>query len=339
MNIFRLRQTSWLLLLGLTLGGCSEPPGKAELQDYQQRLNRVLALDTAKVNLVSAAPLPTKNSLAASLPDLRMDLLDAFATRQCGLDQLIAERNSSMGKVLSASKRLHYEVKVLNVMERCLTKTWDAPLQGQLVAFYSEKQQSIATAWRNMLLTDDTLRRRWHSSDTMLAPNDTNGFNESLSALKQLLNLQQAITAQDWATASTIDPEQALATLYQYDFLSRLQFSLRYTSSWFDAVNPALLSIEPASLCARSNQTEQLTILNTVFRKFFIGEIQAYLAELMRYQQQSWPLIAELYQDTAMLPVLEQRFGIQAEQLQRLLLAHVGWYQQLNSQCAIGLTG
>jgi len=340
MNALRLLQTSLALLVCcLLLNGCSKPAGKAQLHDYQQRLNRVLQLDSDDIKLLPAAPLPGKNTLMAPLPELRLDLLDAFATRQCGLDQLIAERNSSMGRVFSASKRLHYELKVLNVLQHCVAKSWDEPLQSQLATFYQQKQQSIHSAFSNMLLTDDTLRRRWHSSDTMLKPGDNSGFNESLAALQLLLNLQHAIQQQDWSAASSIDPEQALATLYQHDFLSRLQYSLRYSSSWFLAVNPALLSIEPSSLCVRSSNTEQLTILTTVFRKFFIAEVQAYLAELNRYQQQSWPLIAQLYQDTALMPVLEQRYQLQAEQLQQLLLAHVGWYQQLNRSCAVGLTG
>ncbi|MFN3899595.1 MAG: DUF3080 family protein [Alishewanella aestuarii] len=327
-----------LLVLALLLSGCSDSAGVATLRDYQQRLNRVLELDSAKPQLPAAAALPAKSALQQPLPDLRIDLLDAFATRRCGLDQLIAERNSSLGKVFTASKRLHYELRFLATLELCLTEAWDEPLKSQLSQVYQQKQQTIGIALSNMLQTDDTLRKTWLGSNKALTPGSDNGFTASLGALQQLLELKQAIDREDWYSASRIDPEAALASLYRSDFFPQLQFSLRYANSWFNAVNPQLLSLAPASLCPRG-QSEQLTILTTVFRKYFIGEVQAYLAKLNRYQQQSWPLIAELYQDSPLLPVLQQRYQQPATELQQQLLQHVGWYQQLNQLCPVGLTG
>ncbi|WP_445426681.1 DUF3080 family protein [Alishewanella sp. HL-SH06] len=332
--------TQGLLLSVATtlLLGCSKPAGKAELADYQQRLTRVLALDKADISLLPTTPLPAKNSLLVPQPDLRMDLLDAFATRQCGLDQLIAERNSSMGRVFSVSKRLNYEIRLLAVLADCDQQDWPEPLKQQITEVYQQKLAQINSVFLNMLQTDDTLRKRWHNSDSMLAPNDSSGFNESLAALQLLVELKHAINAKDWQRASQMDPERALESLYRYDFLSKLQYSLRYTRSWFVAINPKLQQISPSTLCTNNRNTEQLAILTTVFRKFFIGEIQAYLAQLSRFQQQSWPLLDELYQDTALHPVLTQRYLEQAEQLQRLLLAHVGWYQELNKVCPVSLT-
>lgn len=339
MNILKVLQLSVLsAVICLPLTGCKETAGTAEFKDYQQRLNRVLALDTPAAKPAAGLAFPAKSALQQPLPELRIDLLDAFATRSCGLDMLIAERNSSMGKVFTASKRLNYELRFLASLENCLQQTWQEPLKSQLTEIDQQKQQSIDIAFNNMLQTDDTLRKRWLAASKGLSASNDKGFVESLGALQQLLELQQAISRQDWYSASQIDPEQALAILYRSPFLSELQFSLRYANSWFAAVNPALLNIDPASLCPRG-PSEQLTILSTVFRKYFIGEVQAYLAELSRYQQQSWPLIAELYQDSPMLPVLTERYATQAEQLQQQLLQHVAWYQRLNQLCPVGLTG
>lgn len=339
MHILKALQLSvFSAVLCLPLTGCKDTAGTAELKDYQQRLNRVLALNSPAPSPAASPAFPAKSALQQPLPELRIDLLDAFATRSCGLDMLIAERNSSMGKVFTASKRLNYELRFLASLQNCLQQSWPEPLKGQLTEIYQQKQQSISIALNNMLQTDDTLRKRWLAASQGVIAGTNKGFEESLGALQQLLDLKQAIAQQNWYGASQIDPEQALATLYRSAFLSELQFSLRYANSWFAAVNPALLKIDPASLCPRG-QTEQLTILSTVFRKYFIGEVQAYLAELNRYQQQSWPLMLELYQDSQMLPVLTERYATQAEQLQQQLLQHVAWYQQLNQRCPVGLTG
>lgn len=339
MHILKALPLSLLLALScLSLLGCKDPAGTAELDDYQQRLARVLALEIPAVKPAAGLAFPAKSALQQPLPELRIDLLDAFATRSCGLDMLIAERNSSMGKVFTASKRLDYEVRFLATLERCLQQDWQEPLKSQLAAVYQEKAQSIDIALNNMLQTDNTLRKRWLAADRGVSSKQTTGFNETLGALQQFVDLKQAIARQDWYSASKIDPEAALQVLHHTEFLSELQFSLRYANSWFATVNPALLAIEPASLCPRG-PTEQLTILSTVFRKYFIIEVQAYLAELTRYQQQSWPLILALYEDSLMLPVLTERYHTQAEQLQQQLLQHIGWYQQLNQSCPVGLTG
>jgi hypothetical protein len=337
MRLLRVLQLSLLSTLWL-ISGCSDSEGVATLRDYQQRLNRVLQLESPAPALTPAASFPAKSTLQQPLPDLRLDLMDAFATRRCGLDQLIGERNSSLGKVYGASKRLNYELRFLETLQHCLTQDFEPDLRQQLTAVYQQKQQSIGMAYANMLQNDDTLRKRWLSSQTALRPGNNTGWNESLGALQQLLELKQSIDRQDWYSAARIDPEQALATLYRYHFFSDLQFSLRYTNDWLATVNPLLLAIEPGSLCPRG-QTEQLTILSNVFRKYFIGEVQTYLAELSRYHQESWPLIARLYQDSALLAPLTERYQSQAEQLQQRLLQHVGWYQQLNQRCPIGLTG
>lgn len=339
MNILQVLQTSLLAaVLCLPLAGCSDTVGTAGFNDYQQRLNRVLALDSPSPKLVASHTFPAKSALQQPLPELRIDLLDAFATRSCGLDMLIAERNSSMGKVFTASKRLNYELRFLATLQHCLQQAWQEPLNRQLIEIYQQKQQSIDIALNNMLQTDDTLRKRWLAANRGVSAGNSNGFIESLGALQQLVDLKHAIAQQNWYSASQIDPEPALATLHRWQFLSELQFSLRYANSWFTAVNPLLLKIEPASLCPRG-PSEQLTILSTVFRKYFIVGVQAYLSELHRYQQQSWPLIHELYQGSLMLPALTERYQTQAEQLQQQLLQHIGWYQQLNQLCPAGLTG
>ncbi len=329
----------WLsLLILLSLTACSDGAGKAQLQDYQARLSRVLALDVDNTMPSRVIPLPARSELQQSLPDIRLDITDALATRQCALDQLIAERNSSLGRVFTLSKQLDYELRLLARLEQCLAQDWPPALQQQLDDIYQQKLQSIEPALNNMLYGDDTLRQQWHGKHRMLTGKEQNAFHDTMSALSQLVHVQQAIRAQDWSETLTVDIEQALSNLYRHDFLAQLQYSLRYSQAWFSVLNPALHSVAPASLCPQQRSTEQLHILTTVFHKYFIGEVQAYLAQLSFYQQEIWPLIATLYQHSALYPSLEQRYSHSATELRQSILQHVHWYQQLNQQCPVGLT-
>jgi hypothetical protein len=327
-----------LILVALSLSGCTEPDSKATLIDYQQRLSRVLALEPLTVKPTPLPTLPRPAELKQALPELRLDLSAAWASRQCGLDQLIGERNSSLGRVFQPSKQLNYELRLLAKLDYCLQQNVSADLQQQIAHWLSQKQQSVQLAFSNMLLTDDTLLQQWHGSNHRLIVRQNTGLVPSSSALNNLITLHTHINTQQWQAGAATDIEQSLSVLYQHDFLAELQSSLRYAEAWFSQVNPQLLAISPASLCPNGKNTPQLAILSTVFSKFFIKEVQAHLAELRRFYNELWPLISQLYQHTALYPALQQRYQQPAEQLQQQLMLHVTWWQQLNSQCPVGLT-
>lgn len=331
---------SMLLMLGalVSLTGCSKPDSKATLTDYQSRLTRVLALDNVKVEVIAVPALARPSELRQPLPDIRLDLRDAWASRQCGLDQLIGERNSGLGRVFQPSMQLNYELRLLARLQQCQRQDISPALRQQISDWQSDKQQSIVVALSNMLLTDETLRRQWQGSTQQLISGDSSGFVPGSSALNKLIELTTLIDQQQWQQAAALDIEQSLADLHQHDFLAKLQHSLRYSAAWFSQLNPQLLAIAPASLCPQGRNTEQLSILTTVFRKFFIGQVQAHLAELSRFYNESWPLITTLYQDTPIYPALQQRYQQPAEQLQQQLLLHVQWWQQLNKACPVKLT-
>lgn len=330
--------TLLIMVLLTSLGGCSKPDSEAKLTDYQQRLSRVLQLSDINVQPEPVAVLPRPSELRQPLPDIRVDLRDAWASRECSLDQLIGERNSVLGRVYPPSKQLNYELRLLARLQQCQQQDISPELQQQISSWQSEKQQSIAVALNNMLLADDTLRRQWQGSNQQLISGDSSGFVPGSSALNKLIELSTLIAQQQWQQAAALDIEQSLADLYRHDFLAKLQHSLRYSAAWFSQLNPQLLAIAPESLCPQGRNTEQLSILTTVFRKFFIGQVQAHLAELTRFYNESWPLIARLYQDTPIYPALQQRYQQPAEQLQQQLLLHVKWWQQLNQVCPVNLT-
>tara|TARA_R110002126_G_scaffold15185_6_gene62490 strand:- start:1154 stop:2152 length:999 start_codon:yes stop_codon:yes gene_type:complete len=327
-----------LMVVLASLAGCSKPDSKATLTDYQQRLSRVLELDSVKVQTEPVATLPRLSELKQPLPDIRLDLRDAWASRECGLDQLIGERNSSLGRVFQPSTQLNYELRLLAQLDNCLQQQLSPALQQQISIWLNKKQQSVALALTNMLLADDTLRQQWHSTSHGLAAGDNSGFVTSSGALNNLVSLAEQIKKQQWQQAAKVDIEQSLATLYQSDFLAQLQTSLRFSAAWFNQVNPQLLAIAPDSLCPNGRSTEQLKILTTVFRKFFIGQLQAHLAELNRYHNDIWPLLQQLYQHTSLYPALQQRYQQPAVQLQQQLMLQVKWWQQLNQECPVALT-
>jgi hypothetical protein len=329
----------WLLLLVLSLSACSDYNGNKALNNYQQRMARVLDTDVPDTNLPLAATLIPERDLKQPLPDIRLDLSDAYATRQCNLDTLIGERNSSLGKVYSASKQLSYELRFLNQLEICLQKSWgDTELVEQLQLVYQQKQHSIQLAFNNMLLSDDTLRKELLGVPNSLPLNDVAGFNETWQALTELTLLQQFIAQKNWQAASKVDIEQQLQRLYQYNFVARLQYSLRLSSHKLAQLNTMVQSQNRNTLCPSGRDSEQLQILANVFSKYFATEIQRYTSALSQYQQQLWPLLDELYQHTPLGEALTLRFDQSYQTMRAELKTHVSWWQTLNSECPLQLT-
>jgi hypothetical protein len=330
----------WLLpLLLLSLTACTDGNGERALRNYQQRLERVLDTEMPTDDVAAAAPLIAERDLKQPLPDLRLDLTDAYATRECNLDTLIGERNSSLGKVYSASKQLSYELRFLRQLELCLQQSWhDSALLMQLQQVYQQKQHSIVLAFDNMLLTDDTLRKELVGIRQALPVQNAPGFSETWQALTELMLLQQFIAEQNWPAASRVDIEQQLQILYQYNFLAKLQYSLRQSSQQLSQLNNMTQAIANSQLCPNGKQTEQLQILTTVFHKYFVQDVQLYTSELSRYQQQLWPLLQQLYQHTPLARPLQQRFNDNFQTMRSALTAHVNWWQSLNRQCPLQLT-
>ncbi|MCD1598279.1 DUF3080 family protein [Rheinheimera aquimaris] len=329
----------WLLPLLLSLTACSGYNGDKALTNYQQRLARVLDTTAPDSSLPAAAKLAEQRDLKQPLPDLRLDITDAYATRRCSLDTLIGERNSSLGKVYSASKQLSYELRFLSQLQLCLSQSWDnTALLTQLQQVYQQKQHSIDIAFNNMLLTDDTLRKELLGVSKTLPVNSATGISETWQALTELTLLQQFISEQNWQAASNVDIEHQLQVLYRYNALGRLQYSLRQSTHQLSQINQMLTDISPEQLCQPRPDKQQLEILANIFNKFFIAEVQQYTVNLQSYQQQLWPLLETLYADTPIHAALTQRFDNTLQQMRRELAEHLRWWQTLNSQCPLQLT-
>lgn len=329
------------LTLLLSIAACTEQRGDDVLKNYSKRLTHTLNIEQPTLSLPAVAPLAGQRELRQPLPDIRIDLIDAHATRHCSLDMLIGERNSALGRLYPPSKQLSYELRLLKRLQKCFTQDWshNTDLLQQLQQIYQVKQQSIHIAFNNMLVSDDTLRKELVGHSTLLAVKDVAGFNETVQALTLLQTIQTQIASENWQAASSHDIEQPLQVLYHYNFLGRLQYSLRYSAHWLAQINEKLAGVSTTQLCRHGPQTEQLAITGNLFRRFFIPEVQQYMTDLTRYQQQLWPLLHSLYQDTALLPALEQRYNHSYQQMREQLNWHVQWWQTLNTQCGLKLTG
>ena len=315
------------------LSGCSDP-AITLMEDYASRLERVLALELQEPAAADLPPLPSIANSRAEITESSITLVELVATRACGLDLLLGERNSSLGKVMSPSQRLKYELAFLKQVQPCLTNPDIAPdLQQKLAAIAADKAALIDKHWQNFLLQDETLRQQLHPYRSLSEPNSVAGVAETLQAMHALLALRKQISEQNWQQANEIDPEQALEALYQANTLSQLQQSLRFSQNWLHSLNQQLERLDLTSQCPAGKPSDKADILHTILLQYFIGKVQVYLAQLDGTYQQLYPLLLQLYQDTALAQAVSLRFEAPHNELKAELKRHVIWWKAVQQQC------
>ncbi len=325
-----------LLTITAVLTGCSRIDADTLFSDYQQRLSRVLDLPATEVQLTALPPLPAIRELMHPIPASQLNLLDLVALRHCNLQGLVAERNNSLGKVMSSANLLGYELQLLTGLKPCLVHPEISDsLKADLQQIYIQKQQQLPLVIQNFLTTDLTLRKQLTGQPRLLMPGASNAVAEPLTALKNLNLLKQHVLAQNETiyptlTASFIN--QQLAVLHHGNFIADWQYSLRRSNAWLALLNRQLSLLPAASLCKKQAKVE---ILNTILTQIFISRVQSYLAELDGISHQLVPELSLLYQGTKLADSVNDRVAKPAQALRDLMKQHVSWYQQLQQQCPL----
>ena len=326
--IKRAGQQLWLLSGVVVLSAC-QPQPETQLLDYQSRLERLLpqAQLTEQLQKPALAPLPETRTLVLRIPPATIDLTDMLALDVCDLETLIAERNSSLGKVQADSLLLHYELQLLDKLGNCLEKPalaerLDAELRTKLQLIYQQKQQQLPAVFNNLLSRDQTLRQQLTGSQRGVSPGQ-GGRTETLQALTKLLRLRQLIQQQDYRAASQIDINQALGDLHQTQLIADMQHSLRVAEQFFLQLNRAMATIPNDALC----QTDR-SVRDNVLTQIFIGRVQTELARLDGIATELNNALLRLYQQHPLQQSVQQRLQAPQQSLQHQLRQHVAFWQR-----------
>lgn len=128
------------ILISLYLSACSKPEAQAMLEDYADSMSNVLETDIAldfNDALQTIPAFPEKRQRTLTTPDIREGMLEVWDFKQCGMMHLIAERNSSLGKVMLPSQKMRYELRFMAALQTCLTEL-------RAIATPDAKQQALS---------------------------------------------------------------------------------------------------------------------------------------------------------------------------------------------------
>ena len=312
------------LLIVLVLGGCfGEGPGDL-FDDYQTKIARVQDADEIKEDWEFES-LPRKRELLLDVPSLSIGLIDSYQLRQCGLFNLIAERNSVLGKVADEFRNYDYQVALLAGVGKCLSAS---ELDPEIVELLKEiEQQKLAQfplhQW-NLIYASDAMQSQMRGSQWLRSDigDQVRQTSDALEHINQALNTS-LVSGKTTEVQEVLDKSSTLGDLY---------YSLARASVELDTITKQLTTFDNNIICGKQRDTTKFRYLNNVFEQQYIGKVQPYMAQLDGYYQQLAPQLgmfdAQPELHSYYFPIQDAHQAFRASTRR-----HVDYWQQLFKRC------
>ena len=332
------RVTGLLALLSLFTVGC-QPRQDADAiwQDYSKRLETVINQPYLGAPLT---PIVLPKATVYEADTKTLSILQTLKLNHCALGQLIAERNSALGKVAPPSQRLIYHIRFIQLAPKCIETLDDADLIHTLTLGLEQKQQQALTMFRQMLTRDTSIKKRLFIGYDSLPLNEMHsGRVEFESALSQLNNIKEQIVAHSWHQIEIDNLEQTLAIFHRQPLLNQYLRSLALSVSQLTAINDYLFNHQTLAACRLGHANRQQEILQNLFHKYYLGQTQAYLSQLNQLHYRLSQPMQRLFDGSVYQGYIEHHFSEQRHalpaQLKQQMRRQVQWWQDFRASCDI----
>ena len=279
-----------------TLLNCSPPSTQEIISDYSQRIQNVVGNKNQKPYTSSLKPYPRRRHIKLHDTDKRISFLDFFTLDQCGLQNLIANRNSALGKQMLKSQKLLYEHQLALTLTTCINqqKLLNNPNEDFINKLYEirdAKANDLSIAYWNGVFASKEIQNHFSFSTGPLDINKNLQPMLQLYALKFLNNLNSRL-----GTSSTLTSEEMEV---HYHILSNRQYggellqSMDLLAFYLNEIGTSLNKLTRSNtFCSQNSSKQKAAVLNNIFNKFYVGKIQPYLARVHK-ESHNWLTILE----------------------------------------------
>ena len=315
---------STLLCLTMVLTGCFDDSPQNYFDDYQTKIANVQDADEIQEDW-ELESLPRKRELFIEVPSLSIGLIDSYQLRQCGLFNLIAERNSVLGKVADEFRNYDYQVALLEGVGQCLS---NKELDPEIVELLREiEQQKLAQfplhQW-NLIYASEAMQSQMRGSQWLRADigDQVRQTSDALEHINLALNTP-LVSGKTTEVQEGLEKSSTLGDLY---------YSLSRASAELDTITQQLTTFDANIICGKQRDTTKFRYLNNVFEQQYIDKVQPYMAQLDGYYQQLAPQLAmfdaqpELH--SYYFPIKDAHHAFRASTRR-----HVDYWQQLFKRC------
>jgi hypothetical protein len=285
------RQT--LLLLLFLLAACSEHRQIAnDIDDYSNRLQSYTGITIAPMASRYDLSPPNKLSLKQDIAPLNINLRELYSLSACSVSQLVAERNTSLGKVQLPSTRYAYEGALLVELKACAHYLKNTPnsekLRNKLKQWMLLKETQLPLVWANLFTQSSETYSHLSSGSDFISGSSSDNFQATKQALRYLVKSK---------TNNPVDVsalELHLQQLGNSPLLARMWRTQLLLTQELNNISTLLISYLASNSCSTLKEKESIAIMRNIFRIFFAERIQAIGAELNKYHYQLSPLLEEI---------------------------------------------
>ncbi|WP_052730029.1 DUF3080 domain-containing protein [Photobacterium halotolerans] len=326
----------------ILLVGCDRQSSDNQFANYADRLASVLEVSSPKAPDTRLPSLPEVSDTLQRTEDVRMGLIDAYELRKCGLFHLIAERNSVLGKVQDRTRQLRYELLLLDGLGHCIaTLPEDDNVRAQLLQVQATKEDDLPKYLWNMLLTGEEWQKQFKPAHAAFSLSNIPDATETMQAMSGLAHIASQISAQHSVSAQSA--ERLLSyeeNIHTSRYLGQLFYSMVRATDWLNTTTTLLNQNDATVMCGPNRNQQKANFLENVFYKFFVTDIQPYLAKLDARYQDIQPDLQTLFA-TPRRPAAVADYhsfyvnGDMYRQFRDATLNHVSYWQTLFKRCGI----
>lgn len=278
-----------LLLISLLLQGCERSTPEDILENYQYRISNVLEIEQRDNYQIPIRPLfPLRRQLKMPTVEIREGLFDLLKLKECGLLPLIAERNSSLGKVYLPSQKMSYELRFIHTLKTCSEKLSTATEENrkhqQLVnEILQIKQRNLPAELWNGIFTSKEIEVNFSRDKEPLPLQNDAEVMASISAIKKLTAIVRTpLVKEDWPLPPELSQIESFnEVLFINQSGSKILSSIQLMTIHLDQASDTLeQGMQKQKLCTNNNVSNKAKIMKNIFYKYYIGEVQPYLASV-----------------------------------------------------------
>ena len=261
-------------------------------ENYLYRLSNSLQVDSDSlpalhaINTSSSERLssyPVRRELQKNIPSININLLEFLRLSECELQRHIGQRNGGLGRVMGSTQQLIYDAKFIALAEQCLSQLDSASeLSKTLRRAYDHKIQFLPSSIWNASFASKEFAYLFSLGATPLSLTAVMEQPLQLSnALKNITQKYKRLMDDDFGEESLDDIETYYQVVESSKRIGELRLSLQATTRMLQQADDILsVRINERPLCRQQQSNAQFTIVNNVFYKYYIGQVQPYIAGL-----------------------------------------------------------
>ncbi|MFQ3249632.1 MAG: hypothetical protein ACI9O6_001440 [Glaciecola sp.] len=324
-----------LILSLLALQSCQRNQALPNaLEKYHERIYSVLELEPKQIAIKSTLTFPDKNSLLITIPDLNINMREFYAIEGCGIKQLVAERNTALGKTQLPSMRLKYEWQLIQRLQSCIENTSTSSnekLRAKMQDWLEQKSKHYPLNWSNMITQSKEFHIALSKSSGFIDGNEDDNFTQSLFDLRNLIGMKEQ------PELNLAEMETSLQSVQSHRLYARLWRSQSLVQKYLEQMTVDISNWQSGFTCNTRKDKEKLKIIRNVFALYFAQEVQAIGSQINHYHYLLKPEFEKLSNDPhlpSQIKAVIARYN-QAEftEYQKAVIEHVKMWQVIFKKC------